>query len=41
MLHSIASDKPKQWDIKQPQAEFAYNNMVDRNTGFTIFSCLY
>lgn len=41
MLRALASDKPKQWDSIVPQAEFAYNHMVNRTTSRLPFSIVY
>jgi hypothetical protein len=40
LLHCIASDKPKQWDLAVAQVEFAYN-MVNRSTGMAPFEVVY
>lgn len=41
MIRCLASDKPKQWDLALPQAEFAFNNLVNRSTGRSPFSIVY
>ena len=34
-------DKPKGWDLILPQAEFAYNNSVNRSNGRSPFQIVY
>lgn len=41
MVHCIAGDKPKQWDVALPQVEFSYNSMMNRTTGKYPFSIVY
>jgi hypothetical protein len=41
LLHCITGDKPKHWDLGLAQAEFAYNNMVNRSTGKAPFEVVY
>ena len=37
LLRCLVGDKPKGWDLILPQAEFAYNNSVNRSTGKSTF----
>jgi hypothetical protein len=41
LLHRITGDKPKQWDLVLAEAEFAYNNIVNRSTGKAPFEVVY
>ena len=41
MLRCLVGDKPKGWDLILPQAEFAYNNSVNRSTGRSPFQIVY
>lgn len=41
MIRCLAGDKLKQWDLALPQAEFAFNNVVNRSTGKSPFSIVY
>lgn len=40
LLHALQEKKPKQWDLALAQAEFAYNNMVNRSTRKTSFELM-
>ncbi|GJX86534.1 RNA-directed DNA polymerase [Tanacetum coccineum] len=41
LLPSLIGDNAKQWDLILPQAEFAYNRSVNRNTGKSPFEVVY
>lgn len=41
MLCSLAGNKPKQWDLSLPKAEFAFNSMVNWSTGKAPFEIVY
>lgn len=41
MIRCLASDKPKQWDLTLPQAEFAFNSLENRTIDKTPFSVVY
>ncbi|XP_062088803.1 uncharacterized protein LOC133795367 [Humulus lupulus] len=41
MIHCIASDKPKQWDLALPQAEFSFNCLPNRSTDLDPFQIVY
>jgi hypothetical protein len=41
LLRCLVGDKPKGWDLILPQAEFAYNNSVNRSTGKSPFQIVY
>ena len=41
LLRCLVGDKPKGWDLILPQAEFAYNNSVNRSTGRSPFQIMY
>ena len=41
MIRCLSIDKPKQWDLVLPQAEFAFNAMPNRSTGQSPFSVVY
>lgn len=34
MVRCIVGEKPKLWHLALPQAEFAFNSMINRSTGF-------
>ena len=41
LLRCLDGDKPKGQDIILPQAEFAYNNSINRSTGKSPFQIMY
>jgi hypothetical protein len=41
LLRSIVEEKPNQWDSNLPQAEFAYNSLVNRYTSKSSFQVVY
>ena len=41
LLRCVVGDKPTGWDLILPQAEFAYNNSVNRSTGKSPFQIVY
>jgi len=41
MLRSIVGEKPKQWDLNLPQAEFSYNSLVNGSIGKYSFQVVY
>ena len=41
MLRCLVGDKPTGWDLILPQAEFAYNNFVNRSIGKSPFQIVY
>eukprot|EP01018_Ginkgo_biloba_P002204 Gb_36326 [translate_table: standard] len=41
LLRNLAGSKPKQWDQVLAQAEFAFNESVNRTTGKTPFQIMY
>lgn len=41
LLRCLVGDKPKGWDLILPQAEFAYNNYVNRSTSRSPFQIMY
>ena len=41
LLRCLVGDKPRQWDLILPQAEFAYNSSINRSTGKSAFQIVY
>lgn len=41
LLCCLVGDAIKSWDSKLPQAEFAHNHAVNRNSGFSPFQVIY
>ena len=40
-MRCLVGDKPKGWDLILPQAEFAYNNSMNRSTSRSPFQIVY
>ena len=40
-LRCLVRDKPRGWDLILPQAEFSYNNSVNRSTSRSPFQIVY
>ena len=41
LLTCLVGDSPKNWDLVLPQAEFAYNNSINRSTGMSPFEIVH
>ena len=41
LLRCLVGDKHKGWDLILPQAEFAYNNSINRSTDRSPFQIVY
>ena len=41
LLRCLVGDKPKGWDLILPQAEFSYNNSLNRSIGRSPFQIVY
>ena len=41
MLRSLIGESPKQWDRVLAQAEFSYNDSLNRSIGMSPFQILY
>ena len=41
MLHCVAGEKPKQWDVALPQVKFAFNSMINRSIGKASFTVVH
>ena len=41
LLRCLVGDKPKGWDLILPQADFSYNNSINRSTGRSPFQIVY
>ena len=41
LIWCLSGDKPKQWDLALPQAEFAFNHMANRSTRKSPFEVVY
>jgi hypothetical protein len=41
LLRSLVGENLKSWDLLLYQAEFAYNQSVNRSTGFSPFTIIY
>ena len=41
LIQCLSGDKPKQWDLALPQAEFTFNHMTNRSTDKSPFEVVY
>ena len=41
MLRCIIGERITSWDLFLPQAKFAYNSLVNRSTGLSLFQVVY
>ena len=41
LIRCLSRDKPRQWDLTLPQAEFTFNHMENRSTRKSLFEVVY